>query len=72
MLNNLLPMIFNAQNPMQLLSQMAGNNPQIQKALQMASSQSPEEFKEYVKNVCATQNINIESLIKQYNLPIKM
>lgn len=72
MLNNLLPMLFNAQNPMQLLTQMSGSNPEIQKALQIANSKSPEEFKNYVKNVCATQNINIESLIKQYNLPIKM
>lgn len=72
MLNNLLPMLFNAQNPMQLLSQISGQYPELQKVLQIAQSKTPQEFEQYVKNVCATQNINIESLIKQYNLPIKM
>ena len=72
MLNNLLPMLLTSQNPMLLLQNMAGQNPELQKALQMANSKSPDEFKEYVKNVCKTQNINLESLIKQYNLPIKM
>lgn len=74
MLNNplqLIQMLSGAGNPLGMLQSMAAGNPQLQKALDMAQNKSPEEFKQYVKNVCSTQNIDIASLAKQYNLPIK-
>lgn len=72
MLNNLIPMLLNSQNPMQLLMQNSNSSPELQKALQIMNNKSPEEFKNYVINACSTQNIDIESLIKKLNLPIRL
>ena len=72
-MNNMLQMIqmlSNSQNPMGLLRQFAGNNPELQKVMQIAQTKTPQEFETYVKNVCASNNIDINSLAKQFNLPL--
>lgn len=72
-MNNMLQMIqmlSNSNNPMALLQQFAGSNPDLQKVMQIAQTKNPQEFQTYVKNVCASNNIDINSLAKQFNLPL--
>lgn len=62
---NLLQMIGtlkNAQNPMALLNQFAGQNPAIQKALEVAKGKSPQELNLYIANTAKTQGIDINRL----------
>jgi hypothetical protein len=73
MQNNIMQMIAllsQSSNPMSLLQQMNANNPNLQKVLSIANGKTPEQLKEYVMNICATQGIDLQSLAKQYNLPL--
>lgn len=71
MLNNImqiLPQLSKCQNPMSMMMQMFGNNPQFQQALQVAQNKTPQQLEEYVRNICKTQNIDIDNLIKMFPL----
>lgn len=65
-----LAMLSQAQNPQAMMMQMFGQNPNFQKVLQLANGKSPEQFKQYVINLCNTQGIDINSLARQFNLPL--
>lgn len=73
MLNNpfeLVQLLSNSNNPMGVLMQLAGNNYHLQQVMKIAQNKTPEEFKSYVQNICKTNNIDINSLAKQFNLPL--
>lgn len=74
MLNNplqLLGMLQNAQNPMGLLQQLYGNNPQFGQVMQIIRGKTPQQLEQYVRNLAKGQNINLNQLASQYgfNLP---
>lgn len=74
MLNNplqLISLLSNAQNPMAIMQQLLGNQPQFKQVMEIAKDKSPEELKKYVKNLCNSQGINLDSLAKQFNLPLE-
>lgn len=71
MLNpQLISMLFSSPNPDAMLQQMLGNNPTYQQVMQNIQGKNPEEIKQYAKNVCLTMGIDINSLAKQYNIPL--
>lgn len=59
-----------AQNPMAMMMQMYGPNPQFQRVMQIVQNKSPQELEQYVRNVCRTQNIDIDNIIRQISAPM--
>lgn len=69
MLNNIMSMLqqlSQSQNPMGMMMQMYGGNPQFQQVMQIVQSKSPQELEQYTRNICKSQNIDIDNLIKRF------
>lgn len=73
MMNNplqLIEMLQNTNNPMALMRQILGSNPQFQQVMQIAQGKSPAQLEQYVRNLAKGQNINISQLANQFGLNI--
>lgn len=73
MLNNplqMMSMLQNSQNPMGLIQQLFGSNPQFKQVMDIARGKSPQELEQYVRNLCKNQNIDIKQLANQFGLKI--
>ena len=70
MQNNILAMLSQSPNPMGLIMQMYGNNPNYQQVMQLIQGKTPQQLEQYVRNLCQTQGIDLQSLARQYNLPL--
>ena len=73
MLNNplqLIGMLQNAQNPMAMMQQLFGNNPQFKQVMQMAQGKSPQELEQYVRNLYQSQGQDINAMASQFGLKI--
>lgn len=73
MLNNplqLIGMLQNSNNPMAVLQQLLGNNPQFKQVMQIANGKSPQELEQYVRNLAQGQNIDLKQLASQFGLKI--
>ena len=73
MMNNpiqLIGMLQNANNPMALMQQVLGNNPQFQQVMKIAQGKSPQQLEQYVRNLAHGQNVNINQLANQFGLKI--
>ncbi len=73
MLNNplqLMGMLRNSNNPMALMQQMFGNNPQFAQVMQIIQGKSPKQLEQYARNLAKGQNINISQLASQFGLNI--
>lgn len=51
-----------SNNPMGMMSQMFGNNPQFKMAQQMTQGKSPAEIQQVINNVCQQKGINQDQL----------
>lgn len=63
----------NGGNPMQLINQMLGNNPLLQRATQMAQGKTPAQMQQIVRNLAAQRGISpqqINQMIAQFGLKI--
>lgn len=58
-----LQMLSNAQNPMAMMQQIYGNNPQFQKFMGMMQGKNPQEIELFVKNMFKEQGINLDNLL---------
>lgn len=58
------------QNPMALLSQFAGQNPQLKKVMEVINGKSPQELEQYVKNVAQTQGVDLNNLAQRMGLQL--
>lgn len=67
----LVGMLQNANNPMALMQQMLGSNPQFQQVMQIVQGKSPAQLEQYVRNLAKGQNINISQLANQFGLNIQ-
>lgn len=73
MLNNplqLMGMLQNAQNPMGILQQLFGNNPQFKQVMQIAQGKTPQELEQYVRNLYQSQGQDINTIASQFGLKI--
>ena len=69
MLNNplqLIGMLQNAQNPMALMQQVLGTNPQFKQVMQIAQGKSPQELEQYVRNLYQSQGKDINQTASQF------
>lgn len=73
MLNNplqLIGMLQNANNPMALMQQVLGTNPQFKQVMQIAQGKSPQELEQYVRNLYQSQGKDINQTARQFGLNI--
>lgn len=73
MLNNplqLIGLLQNSNNPIGVLQQLLGNNPQYRQVMQMAQGKSPQELEQYVRNLYQSQGQDINQVASQFGLNI--
>lgn len=73
MLNNplqLIGMLRKAQNPMALIQQVLGSNPNFNQVMQLANGKSPQQLEQYVRNLYQSQGQNINQIASQFGLNI--
>lgn len=73
MLNNplqLIGMLRNAQNPMALMRQVLGSNPNFNQVMQLANGKNPQQLEQYVRNLYQSQGQNINQIASQFGLNI--
>lgn len=73
MLNNplqLISMLQNSQNPMILMQQIFGNNPQFRQIMQIANGKSPQQLEQYVRNLYQSQGQDINQIASQFGLKL--
>lgn len=58
----------NGGDPLALLSQMAGRNPQAAVALKMLQGKSPAQLQQMAQNMAKERGINIEDMARQMGL----
>ena len=73
MQNNMLQMISmltQSPNPMMLLQQIMGSNPQFKQIMQIANGKSPQELEQYVRNLYQSQGQDINQIASQFGLKL--
>ena len=73
MLNNplqLIGLLQNSNNPMGVLQQLLGNNPQYRQVMQMIQGKSPKEIEQYVRNLYQSQGQDINQVASQFGLKL--
>lgn len=74
MMNNpaiqLLNMVRSGGNPMQLLQQMAGRNPQAAQVIQMISGKNPQQLRTMAENMCRERGTSIERVAQQLGISL--
>lgn len=66
----LMPMLQNSNNPMAMLSQLMGNNPQFNQVMNILQNKSPQEMEQYVRNMYQSQGIDINQVASQIGLKL--
>lgn len=71
MLNNpmqLMMLLKGSNNPMGMLQQMFGNNPQYQQIMSMVQGKTPQQLEQYVRNLYQSQGKDINQTASQFGL----
>lgn len=55
----------NGVDPVQLMQQIAGGDPQIQQALQMIQGKNAQQLRQMAENMARERGTNVEAVIKQ-------
>lgn len=56
-------------SPMQWLSQMGGQNPQLQQLQQITQGKSPEQLMQIAENMAQQRGTTLQALAKQMGIP---
>lgn len=62
----LAPMM-GAQNPMQVMMQNFGNDPNFARAMQMAQGKTPEQLEQTVKNMCQQNGVDFDQFKQTFS-----
>lgn len=55
----------NGGNPMQMIQQMAGQDPQMRQFMQMVNGKNPQQLRQMAENMARERGTNLEAVIKQ-------
>lgn len=58
----------NGGNPMTLIQQMAGQNPQMRQALSMVQGKTPDQLKQMAENMAKERGVTVEQIAKNIGL----
>lgn len=67
-LMQLISMTRQGNNPMQLIQQMAANNPQAAQAMKIMQGKSPEQLKQIATNMAKERGMTIEQVMQQLGI----
>lgn len=73
MMHQLMGMLQNSNNPMAVMQNMFGNDPIMQRAMQMAQGKSPEQLQQTVRNLAQQRGMSTDQLnqfLSQYGLKL--
>lgn len=59
-----------AQNPMNLMLQICGNNPQMKQVAQNLQNKTPEELEQYARNMAQSRGTDLKQFLSQFGLNI--
>lgn len=63
-------MLQKAQNPMAILNQLSGQNPQLKRVIEVMNGKSPKELEQYVRNTAQTQGVDLNQLAQKMGLQL--
>lgn len=55
-------------NPMQIISQMAGSNPQMQSGLQMIQGKSPQQLEQMARNMARERGADVTDILRSLGM----
>lgn len=58
----------NGGNPMQLIQQMAEQNPQIAQAFQMMQGKSPQQLQQMAQNMARERGVDLNQMLRQMGI----
>jgi hypothetical protein len=64
----LLSMVRQGGNPMQLIQQMAANNPQAAQAMRIMQGKNPEQLKQIATNMARERGMSVEQVMQQLGI----
>lgn len=67
-LMQLISMTRQGNNPMQLIQQMAANNPQAAQAMKIMQGKSPEQLKQIATNMAKERGMTVEQVMQQFGI----
>lgn len=67
-LMQLISMTRQGNNPMQMIQQMAANNPQAAQAMKIMQGKSPEQLKQIATNMAKERGMTIEQVMQQFGI----
>lgn len=71
-MNNPMMMILNAArnggNPMTVMQQLAGQNPQVAQAMKMVQGKNPQQLKTMCENMCKERGTTVEQVAQSLGL----
>lgn len=73
MMHQLMGILQNSNNPMAVMQNMFGNDPIMQRAMQMAQGKSPEQLQQTVRNLAQQRGLSTDQLnqfLSQYGLKL--
>ena len=56
-----------SRNPLQLLQQMAGDNPAFSRAMQMAQGKTPQQLEQTCRNLCQQQGVDFDQFMQTFS-----
>lgn len=56
-------------NPMQMIMQLAGNNPQMNQIMQMVNGKDENQMKEFISNTAKEKGVDLKQLATQIGMP---
>ena len=67
-LMQLISMTRQGGNPMQMIQQMAANNPQAAQAMKIMQGKSPEQLKQIATNMTKERGMTVEQVMQQLGI----
>ena len=71
-MNNPLMMLIQAmnsgQNPMALMQQMAGQNPQIAQAMRLMQGKNPQQLEQMARSMAGERGIDLNQMMRQLGI----
>ena len=59
----------NGGNPLQMMQQMMGNNPQMRQFMQMVNGKNPQQLRQMAENVAKERGTSIQVVAQQLGIP---
>lgn len=66
----MLQMARNGGNPMQMLQQMAGQNPQAAQAMRLIQGKNPQQLRQIAENMAKERGVDLDQMARQMGLTL--